>query len=326
MKFSRLLAVLALAAGLSGTGASGAGAAERVRVGILKFGTVAWEMDVVRANKLDAANGVAVETVDLASPDAARIAFQAGEVDTIVSDVLWAARLRAEGKPVIYVPFSAAEGSVMVASGAPIRTVGDLKAKKIGVAGGPLDKGWLLLQAYAKKTAGLDLAREAEPVFGAPPLLQQKLESGELDAALIYWNFAARLEAKGFRELVSVEGAARGLGAEGQVALIGYVFRQDFADAHPDLVKGFVAASRAAKALLAGQDAEWTRIRPIMRADDDATFAALKRRFVEGVPSRPIAEEARDAAGLYAQIAAIGGERLVGPAKTLPDGTYWQGK
>ena len=38
-----------------------------------------------------------------AASDAARIAFQGGQVDTIVSDLLWAARLRAEGSVVAMV-------------------------------------------------------------------------------------------------------------------------------------------------------------------------------------------------------------------------------
>lgn len=316
---------LTVVCGLAPQTGARAGAAEPIKVGVLKFGTVSWEIDVIKSQKLDEANGVAVQPVDLASNDSARIAFQAGEVDTIVSDVMWAARLRAEGRPVVYIPFSATEGSIMVDGDAPMKSVADLKGKKIGVAGGPLDKGWLLLQAYAKKTAGLDLAKEAEPVYGAPPLLQQKLEAKELDAALIYWNFAARLEAKGFRELISVEDAAKALGSSGKVAMIGYVFQQSFADAHPEAIKGFVRASRAAKQVLASTPAEWDRIRPLMRADDDGTFQALKRRFLAGVPTRAAAEEETDAGRLYDLIAAAGGEKLVGPAKTLPAGTYWPG-
>eukprot|EP01037_Dinobryon_pediforme_P031909 gene31909-36621_t len=86
------LRAFALAAGLVLSLMQAAGATETIKVGVLKYGTVAWEMDVIRTHGLDAANGVAVEVVELASNDAARTAFQGGEVDTSVSDVLWAAR------------------------------------------------------------------------------------------------------------------------------------------------------------------------------------------------------------------------------------------
>ena len=59
-------------------------------------------------------------------------------------------------------------------AGLPIRTIPDLKDKKIGVAGGPLDKSWLLIQALARRDHGLDLAASNEIVFGAPPLLRKR--------------------------------------------------------------------------------------------------------------------------------------------------------
>lgn len=324
MVWRRIAAAVGLAAVLAFAPET-ASAVEKLKVGVLKFGTVSWETDVIKTHRLDAAAGIDVEVVELASNDAARIAFQAGEVDAIVTDVLWAARLRAENRPVVYVPFSASEGAIMVPTGSPAKSLADLKGKKIGVSGGALDKGWILLQAYARQTAGIDLVRDAEPVFGAPPLLQQKLEQGELDAALLFWNFAARVEPKGFRELMPFDAAARHFGVAGDVAMLGYVFKAEFAAARPAAVKGFVEASRAAKKILASSDAEWVRIRPLMRADDEGAFQALKRRFLAGIPSRPIADEIADARRLFAVLAEIGGDKLVGPARALPDGTYWTG-
>lgn len=308
---------------LAAPGLAFAADAVPVRVGVLQFGTVSWEIETIRQNGLDTGRGVRIETTRLASNDAARIAFQAGAVAVIVSDLLLAARIRAEGRKVVYVPFSATEGAVMVPANAPIRGIADLAGKRIGVAGGALDKSWLLLLAHARKTAGIDLASAASPSFGAPPLLSEKLESGELDAALLYWNFCARLEAKGFRRLIGADEVARGFGIGGPLALIGYLVDDGFAARQPQALQAFVAASREAKARLATSDAAWAAIRPLMQAEDEATFQTLRRRFVEGIPNRPIGEERADAAKLYAILAEIGGERLVGPAKTLPAGLYW---
>jgi NitT/TauT family transport system substrate-binding protein len=44
-----------------------------------------------------------------------------------------------------------------------------LKGKKMGIAGGPLDKSWLLLVAYALDMDQIDLKTAITPVFGAPP-------------------------------------------------------------------------------------------------------------------------------------------------------------
>jgi len=62
-----------------------------------------------------------------------------------------------------------------------------------------------------------------------------------------------------------------------------------------------------------------------MAAEDEDTFQALKRAFLAGVPSRPVAEERADAERLYAVLARIGGEKLVGAFRTLPSGLYWGG-
>ena len=62
---------------------------------------------------------------------------------------------------------------------------------------------------------------------------------------------------------------------------------------------GFVKASKQAKELLATSDAEWDRLRPLMRIDDDAVFKNTVKRFREGIPNRPIAEEEADTAKVY---------------------------
>ena len=56
----------------------------------------------------------------------------------------------------------------------------------------------MLLQAYARKTAGLELKDQADVQFGAPPLLNELVQRDRLDAVLNFWNFNAQLKAKGF--------------------------------------------------------------------------------------------------------------------------------
>ena len=107
-----------------------------------------------------------------------------------------------------FLPYSTTEGALIAPAASPIRGAADLRGKSIGVAGGPLDKNWLLLRAGALRTAGLDLTKDARPVYGAAPLLGAKVESGELDCGLLYWSICARLEAKGFRRVLSTEDVA----------------------------------------------------------------------------------------------------------------------
>ncbi|MDT3380226.1 ABC transporter substrate-binding protein [Labrys neptuniae] len=318
------LAGAGLGGGLLGSAGTAWAQLPPLRVGVLSFGTVEWELAAIRALGLDEAAGLRIDPLKLASNDAARIAFLGDAVDSIVSDLLWAARMRGEGRDIVFLPFSASEGAVMRAPGSTIATVADLAGKRIGVAGGALDKSWILLQAYARHQAGIDLAKVAEPVFGAPPLLSMKLEQGELDAALLYWNFCARLEAKGFKRLIGADEVARSFGVEGPISFIGYVFKRGD-EQHDKRIAAFAAASRQAKQALASQEAIWAQLRPLMQADDEATYNVLRRTFLAGIPNRAIADERADAAKLYAKLAELGGEKLVGKTATLPEGLYWAG-
>jgi NitT/TauT family transport system substrate-binding protein len=130
-----------------------------VRVGVLEFGTVNWELEIIQSRELAKKHGVELKIVPLASGDASNIALQGGAVDIIVSDWIWVTRQRAESNMFTFVPFSNAIGSVMVKSDSGIKKIADLQGKKLGVAGGPSDKTWLLLRAYAQRQLGVDLTQ-----------------------------------------------------------------------------------------------------------------------------------------------------------------------
>ncbi|WP_352880569.1 ABC transporter substrate-binding protein [Mesorhizobium sp. M1396] len=283
---------------------------------------MSWELDTLKQNKFDEANGIDLEIVYFAGEDATNVAMLAGAIDMIVTDWLWVSRQRSEGGDLTLAPYSAAVGAIMVKEQSPIRTIADLKEKKIGVAGGPLDKSWLLIQALAKRDHGIDLPTASEVVFGVPPLISEKAMQGELDAVLNFWHFCTRLEANGFRRLIGADDAAKALGASGAVSALGYVFHDQWANENPDAARGFVKASTQAKDLLARSDDEWLRLAPLIRARGKE-LERLRDRYRQGIPRRPVSEEAADAGRLYHVLATIGGEKLVGRAPEMAPGTFW---
>jgi NitT/TauT family transport system substrate-binding protein len=294
-----------------------------VKLGILKFGTVSWEADVIKQHGLDKAEEIDLQTVELANNDAAAIALQAGSVDIIVTDWVWVSRERADGSPLTFVPYSTSIGSLMLPGDSAITNLLGLEGRKLGIAGGPTDKSWLILRALTEQRHGFDLADKVEKVFAAPPLLNEELVSHHLDAVLIYWNYAAQLEAQGFKKLISVEDAAKELGLTTNVPMLGYVFDESWANAHQSDVLAFVHASRKAKEILATSDTEWQRLRPLMKAVDDATFAALREGYRRGVPQHWGEGERADAARLFAIMVRLGGKDLVGRSNVLQPGTFW---
>lgn len=305
---------------------SQAGAADtrKVRVGVLKFGTVNWELKAMQHHGLDTKNGFELEIIPFAGGDATRIALMGGEVDVVVSDWLWVSRQRAEGRSLTFVPYSSSVGAIMVPGDSDIETLADLQGKNVGVAGGPLDKSWLLLQGMAKQEFDVDIADGNELAFGAPPLLAEKAKDGELDAVLNYWHFSARLEAEGFRRLVSAEDAANALGSSGPVSAIGYVFDEQWAQL--GLAEGFIKASRDTKKIMNDSDEEWQRLSDTGAIKDSPeALLKLRDRFREGIPSRQLDEEIADAARIYAVLGELGGEKLIGSSATMVEGTYWDG-
>jgi NitT/TauT family transport system substrate-binding protein len=296
-----------------------------LRAAVLKFGTVNWLLDVIKANKLDSHEDFALEITELASNSATQVALLGGEADLMVSDWFWVMRQRALGGDYQFMPYSAALGSLIVAKDSPIKAVADLKGKRIGVAGGPLDKSWLLLRAYGKKQGVGDLADNASPVFGAPPLLNEQMLAGRIDALLNYWHYAARLEAKGYRRILPVAEMMKAFGIESVLPLVGFVFSGKLAADEPHLIRGFANSMQNAQKLLLTSDAEWDRIRPLMRVSSDEEFKVMRARYREGLLHTWSARDRKAAAKLFDVLADVGGEELVGRGVKFDPKAFWDG-
>jgi len=158
----------------------------KIRAAVLKIGTVNWELDTIKRNGFDTEAGFELEVQPFADNGATRVALEGGDADLAVADWIWVARQRAAGQ-----------------------SLEDLAGKKIGIAGGPVDKSWLIMQAYATQKYGMDLSGATEQVFGAPPLIFKTALQGETDAAINFWHFLAKMKAGGMRELISVSEASK---------------------------------------------------------------------------------------------------------------------
>lgn len=296
-----------------------------VSVGVLQYGTVKWELNVVKHHQLDRRSGIDLRIVNFASKQATMIALQADSVEVSVTDWIWVSRQRNAGRPFSFIPYSTVSGALVVPADSSISGIPDLRGKRLGIAGGPIDKSWLLLRALAQKQHGIDLNSEVSKVFGAPPLLSGQIEAGRLDAVINFWHYAARLEARGMRRLLGIDNVARALGVQTQVPIIGYVFSERWSDEQPTAVHGLLEASRRAKQILLESDSEWERLRPLIKPADDTELHNLRDHFRAGIPRRWGDAERADAARLFEILGRVGGARLVGNTGTLAPGTFWEG-
>ena len=117
---SYLLALLVVAlASIAGSPATHA--STKVKIGVLKFGTVSWVLETIRANGLDKAEGIELDVTPLASTQATTVGLQGGSVDIIATDWLWVSRERSGGADFTFSPFTTALGSIMVPPNSPIK-------------------------------------------------------------------------------------------------------------------------------------------------------------------------------------------------------------
>ena len=297
----------------------------KIRVGVLAFGTVNWELDTVKTHGLDREQGVEIVVTRLSSKNASAIALQGGAVDAIVTDWLWVSRQRSSGADYSFVPHSVAVGGLMVRPDAGIESLKDLRGHKLGIAGGPVDKSWLMLRAFAQKTIGTDLKEMVGPTFAAPPLLNKFMLKGDIPAALNFWHYTARLKAAGMIELISVDDMLPTLGVERSPPLIGWVFSEKWAASNPDTIKGFLRSLRAAKKIMASSDSEWDRLRPLTKAGTDNILIALRDAYRAGIPGSFNDEDVAAAEKIYDTLAKYGGRDLVGDSSILAPGTFWSG-
>jgi NitT/TauT family transport system substrate-binding protein len=281
-------------------------------------------MQVIKDMKLDEAHGINLILRDVADSRAGQVALLAGEVEIILSDFVWVAGQRTAGNMVTAVAHSLAVGGVMVTPDSTITSVDDLVGKTIGIAGGPVDKSWIALQAYYARNHDDRLVDQVTARFGAPPLINELLASGQVDAALNFWHFNARSKAAGMRELVSVASMLAELGAEVQPPLLVWAFTEDTAADMEDGVLGFLEASYAAKEALFTDDEVWNGLKELMRAaDDEQLFITLRDDYRAGIVEHYDATTIAAAAQSFAIMAEFGGSDLVGDTTSLPEGTFW---
>lgn len=283
-----------------------------LRLGSVKYGSLSWVIETIRALELDKKAGLEIKVVDVASNQAGPVALLASGADVIVSDWTWAMRQRALGEKLKFAPYSSALGSVVVPGQSAIRDIEDLEGKSLGVAGSAIDKSWLLLRAYAKKTLGRDMAAYARTSFGAPPLLAEELRSGRIDANLNFWTHAARLTGSGFREILTVGDIMKNLGIDPVPSLVGFIWKEEYEADHAREVATLLEIVGEANAVLASDDSAWERLRPLVKPDSDGEFRALIAAYRAGIPKPWGSAELESAKKLMAVLVDAGDAELMG--------------
>lgn len=296
-----------------------------LKVASVKYGSLGWLLETIRAEGLDKKYGLNMDVVEIASNQGSAVALYGGSADVVVSDWTWGMRQRSKGEALKFSPFSTALGAIMVPDASPIKTYADLAGKRFGVAGSAIDKSWLLLRAYSSKTQGQDIATFAEPQFGAAPLLTEQLRDGKLDAALNFWTYSARLKGTGFRSILTMSEVMTALGIDPQPALVGFIWKEATETALPGAIDALLKATAEGNVLLAKSDDAWNRLKPLMKAANDGEFTALRDGYRRGIPGPWRDSEMRSAEKILNLLVETGDTDLVGDGTRFDTKLFYTG-
>lgn len=231
-----------------------------IRVGVLQYGTLNWEMELIQRNDFATADNLHIEPVPLSSTQALLVALQGGKVDVILNDWLWVAKQAGAGRHFYYAPYSSAAGILVTQPHLALESADDWRGKRLGIAGGKANKNFVLYATYFQQHFGLDITEDLKLTFAAPPLLNALMTQGKLDAVINFWHYAAQLSAQGMTTAVTMEEVMRASGQTQTLPTVGWVFSKAFAQQQPERINAFLATSeRAAKELMLN-DKTWTSL------------------------------------------------------------------
>lgn len=289
-----------------------------VRVGLQAGGTFAWVVYAIERYGIAQEVGLAVQAKTYATKQATEIALRAGEAQVVVDDFIGVHLSRQSGLPVRAVyPFSLLTGGVVVASDSPLRSVVDLKGKAIGAASLD-DKSLLLLRALAVSRYGFDPQRDSRVLAVAPPLMAELLNRRELDAALPYWHFIARMVATGrYRELISNAQMLREMGLPTDLPLLLVVAREDV---DREALRRFLRAIQLATDRMKADAAFWDELvdKGLYALPDRSLLPKVRERWAQGLPSRWDAGVVVALSNLVRRLVEVAGPDVVGVRQLDP--------
>jgi sulfonate transport system substrate-binding protein len=204
-----------------------------LRIGVQKYGTlIVLEASGVLEKRL-APQGVPAEWTEFPAGPQLLEALNGGSLDFGITGEAPPVFAQAAGVPFVYVAVdrAAPQGeAILVAKDSPIRTVADLKGKRVAFNRGS-NVHYLLIAALEK--AGLKF-RDIQPAYLVPADGRAAFERGSVDAWAIWDPYLAAGEAATHARVLT---DATGLARNPQF----YLASASFAKAHPDLLHTLLA-------------------------------------------------------------------------------------
>lgn len=193
---------------------------------------------------IDRKYGIAAEYRAYPTLDGLFTAIRGKDVDVGFGGWTAIAQFRSKGFPVTMV-FPVGRGvtvDVIVPAASPIKSITELKGKKVGTFAGAAGTATVLFRVIASKFHGFDPGKTGDLQFAGPGLLPALLDKGEIDAAVMFDPIAAKLIGSGkYRSIGNLADAYKA-GTGDDFLWIGYSTNDDFIKSNPEALTNFTRA------------------------------------------------------------------------------------
>ncbi len=252
-----------------------------------------------------------------------------GSVDFIDTDWITLGRCRHQGLRVSAVyPYGRILGGLVVPHDSSIQQLPQLQGRTLGVVS-TLDKNWILARAYAQQKYQFDLTDNTKlQQAGSKSVLKQWLDQRRVDAALVYWHQIPFLaQQHDYRLLLDIPAVLPELGLAPTPTTF-FVFRDDFVEQRPELVRAFINAFERALQRLHTSDALWQQIaHKLLKIDDPQLLDAMREIWCSRMPGRWNRTAIEELQGLYQQLEQLQQQQgdTLGAGSQLPNDCFnWQ--
>jgi sulfonate transport system substrate-binding protein len=262
-----LMAVAAMATALSGTAyAAGEAWPKEITLGYQKYGPLIILKSTGELEKRLQEHGVTVNWAEFQFGPPMLEALNAGSLDfAITGETPPVAAQASKGSSIVYIanePASPQGEGIVVKADSELKTVADLKGKKVAVAKGS-NAHFFLIQALAK--AGLTLD-DISVAYLAPADARAALERGDVAAWSIWDYFYAAAEIQlGARALTTGEGIVNNYAF--------YTSRRDFAEQYPALLDAMLDEVRKTD--------QWIKDNPAEASQKLAAHVGIDAKILE---------------------------------------------
>jgi ABC-type nitrate/sulfonate/bicarbonate transport system substrate-binding protein len=275
----RLLLTLAVAIGCGAGGASGANAQEKIKIGYWTSGFSVGFGTVLEAGKFAEQHGLVPEYIHFADVNAPTKAILTQSIDVaFAASTAGAFTLGIQGAPIdIVLATQIAEATLVSKDGSPIKSVADLKGKKVGMS--PVGSAtYAIVAAVLEKNFGLKPS-DYTPVGGNEGQLVSFLQRGDVDAASLRAVTIASIPDFKLQVLGRVVDEWKKLTKADAPPILGSaIVHKNFTKAHPEgtvkLVRALIAATRFGSTQT-DKAAEMLRQASNLDAKDATSYARL---------------------------------------------------